>query len=89
MILNQELFNKSIFDKKYQYFSKIDFLYNDIFQPILSSSLTSKAEIDVKNESNKNISSDFYNGFAVDINEEKNIVEKFLDEKKAPICSNT
>ena len=67
LMLDQELFDKSNFEKKYQYYKNIDFLYDYMYMPILSSNLKYKEMIYQKNGTGFNITRDFYEGFNIDI----------------------
>ena len=62
-MISKELFDKSIFKEKYQYYQNIDYLYDYNFVPVLTSGLNSQKVVNSKNELLNNITSDFYAGF--------------------------
>ena len=73
-ICDLDLFDQFVFNNLYDSYREIDFLYNILIEPVLSSDLDkiySKKEF-VKYPNAKNISIEFYNGLGHDIFESSN-----------------
>lgn len=65
----QNLYNSPVYLTSYEYVKKLDFLY-DLYRKIISSNTITNFQ-QSKNQTKKNnvndISSEFYNGFSIDI----------------------
>ena len=69
MIDQLKLYEKEVFEKIYEYHRKIDYLYNFRLKPIESKDIKKDKEKQTKNEKIVNISSIFYEGFEINLDD--------------------
>ena len=69
MIDQLKLYEKEAFEKIYEYHRKIDYLYNFRLKPIESKDIKKVKEKQTKNEKIVNISSIFYEGFEINLDD--------------------
>ena len=67
MIINLKLANEKNFIELYNYYKKMDFLYDFLKNPICTQNISiQKQQFDLKNKNAKNITKDFYEGFGIE-----------------------